>query len=81
MFFTQDDRSNLIKLLTSIEGNKANLFNLAQETHHLITIIKQLVINVEQMANDQETLKSRMIALENMCTPKPPTPVLGKKKK
>jgi len=71
MFFTQDDRTQLQKITASIDGNKVSIITLSHEVNNLITILRQLTITIEQMANDQETLKQRMICLENKCTPKP----------
>lgn len=65
-----------------MDGNKTNLQHLCKETNDLVIVIRNLVVLVEQMANDYETLKSRMIALENKCTVKipPKLPIPQKKK-
>ncbi len=81
MFFQKSDKENIQKILSCTDGNKVQILHLTHEINDMTAIIKRLEIVIDQLANDFETLKSRMIALENKVVPKLASPPKPKTKK
>ena len=68
MFFSEEDRNNLLKMLISSENNKERLIHISGEAHCLTTIVKRLEITIENLANEMEAVKSKMKDLESKFT-------------
>lgn len=82
MIFNKSDRENVNRILASTEGNKIQIHHLCSEVADLVRICRRLEIVIDQLSNDFETLKSRMIALENKVIPKlAPPPIFKPTKK
>lgn len=85
MLFHKSDRDNVHNILAASEGNRVLLHTLNSEIKDLGIISRRIENLQENLLNDIELLKSRMISLENriipkLCTP-PAIPVKSNKKK
>ncbi len=70
MFFSRNDRDQIKKILTAAESNRVQLHHFSSEISDSVRLLKRLESVIEQLTNDFETIKSRMIALENKIMPK-----------
>ena len=85
MLFHKSDRDNVHNILAASEGNRVLLHSLTSELKDLSIICRRIENLQENLINDLDLLKSRMISLENriipkLCTP-PATSVKSNKKK
>lgn len=80
MLFKKSDKETIQKILSSSEGNRIQLHHLCSEISDSIRILKRLETIVEQLSNDFETLRSRMIALEHKFNSAPQKPKTEKAK-
>jgi hypothetical protein len=85
MIFHKSDRENVHNILAASEGNRVLLHHLTSEIKDLNSISRRIENLQENLLNDIELLKSRIIALENRIIPKlaisPATPAKSHKKK
>ncbi len=66
MFFSRNDRDQIKKILSAAESNRIQFHHFSSDISDSVKLLKRL----EGVINDFETLKSRMLALENKITPK-----------
>ena len=70
MLFHKSDRENVHNILAASEGNRVLLHSLTSEIKDLGIISRRIENLQENILNDIEILKSRIIALENRIIPK-----------